>query len=132
MSYTPMTRDDMLNMRDTTLQIKISREVADVVGHIYRYALSAAKTTAHTMYRQEITTSFNGTKLQAGPHSFDRTSLPYVLNDLRKLFPDSQVDHKIMSRGKDGQLHDVSHMDTDVLPFLNRSTDQACIVIDWS
>jgi hypothetical protein len=84
------------------------------------------------MYRQEITTSFNGTKLQAGTYFFDRTSLPYILNDLRRLFPDSQVDHKIMSRGKDGQLHDVSHMDTDVLPFLNRSTDQACIVIDWS
>ena len=55
-----------------------------------------------------------------------------ILSRLRSLFPDSSVEFKSLSRGQDGKMYDIAHIDEKMRPFINGRFNQDVIVVDWS
>jgi hypothetical protein len=69
---------------------------------------------------------------RSAPANVFTTSMADILNGLQELFPDCLVEHKMLVRGPDGKMYDISKMDKAVLPFIRGYQEQAYIVIDWS
>ena len=77
-----------------------------------------------------IKTSYNHQINQCD--SFFENNKDDIINGLKILFPDCSIDYKMLSRGNDGQMYDITNIDEKMRPFINRQHDQAHIVIDWS
>ena len=116
---TPFSRDEMRNLKAREDERKRLEQVNGVVRLIYQSALTNAHSTNETNFVYRI-----------------RNPLPNIMDDilegLRTLFPGCDIEYRIMCRGKDGKLYDISTIDKSVMPFINQQSNEEHIIIDWS
>ena len=154
MSLATLSREAMRGLKAQTDEENRLKTVAMFVNNLYSEAVRTAKMTEKTLYAWRIPQDpwcpyvvKNGRALRPPPaatlpdivqqrcnkcvNEFT-TSMADILKGLQELFPDCLVEHKILTRGSDGKMHDIPKMDKAVLQFVCSDNQQSYIVIDWS
>jgi hypothetical protein len=131
----PFSRNDLQQLKaKKDEQIRISR-IDQVVNQIYSNVINLAGThtivsTGHGQ-NQNYESKYNY-QISFPDPKFCENNKDDIINSLKKLFPDCSIDYKMLSRGTDGKMYDITNIDEKMRPFINRQHDQAHIVIDWS
>lgn len=141
-----MFRDDLQKLKaQKDDEVRLDR-IDKFVSNIYTSAVNAATTSSETPFHYMIPSNFdtqpdsrfkmtNMIHISFTDHNTDPfyiQNMPDILEGLKILFPDSLVTHSIMSKGIDGNLYDISKLDSKTLPFVNQVLNRSYIVIDWS
>jgi len=121
-SIQPISKNDLQQLKAKTDEQNRLNHINQIVNNIYSTVINQAKTQTITSYKHQ---------LQHDP-SFYEKNKDDIINNLKTLFPDCSIDYKMLSRGNDGQMHDITNIDEKMKPFINRQHAQAHIVIDWS
>ena len=138
-SLTPVCRDSMRLLKAQKDEEKRLAEAArtarvnQIISEIYKNAVRTAETTTETSYKYDIL-------MRNGLNNVNEyremiiytTRMPDILAGLQQLFPDCSVTHKLLVIGQDGKMHDISTINSDVLPFIQVRRKQEYIVVDWS
>jgi len=120
--YQPISKNDLQQLKVKNDEKKRLEQVNQHVNNIYRTLIDQATTNIKTSYNHQIH--------QRDP--FIEKNKDDIINGLKTLFPDCSIEYKMLSRGNDGQMYDITNIDEKMRPFINRQHDQAHIVIDWS
>ena len=121
-SIQPINRIDLQQLKAKNDEQNRVNQINQIVNQIYSTAINQART--------QIITSYNHQMNQRDP--FFEKNKDDIINGLKTLFPDCSVEYKMLSRGNDGQMYDITNIDEKMRPFINRQHDQAHIVVDWS
>ena len=142
MSYTPVTRKEMRNLKaKNDARIK-NMQIDMIISMIYRAAISFATTNSDTIYRwpysnqQTVGCITDNLQNHYITHQTLKENMEEILKRLQLLFPESLIENKkvTMARGVNGKDYDISTLDDKLLPFVDmrgRITSEN-IVIDWS
>ena len=55
-----------------------------------------------------------------------------IIDNLKKLFPDSIVKHALMAKDKNNTLYDISNIDNKTLAIIDVALNESYIIIDWT
>jgi len=119
--YQPISKNDLQQLKAKNDEKKRSEQVNQHVNNIYQTLINQATTNIKTSYNHQIHDTL----------FFDKNK-DDIINGLKTLFPDCSIDYKMLQRGNDGQIYDITNIDEKIKPFTNRQLAQAHIVIDWS
>jgi len=117
----PFIRQELQQLKAKTDEKKRLEQVNYLVNNIYRTLIDQATTNIKTSYNHRIQDTL-----------FFEKNKDDIINGLKTLFPDCSIDYKMLQRGNDGQIYDITNIDEKIKPFTNRQLAQAHIVIDWS
>ena len=120
--YQPIIKNDLQQLKAKTDEKKRLEQINQHVNNIYQTLINQATLNIKTSYNHQINQR----------DSFFENNKDDIINGLKILFPDCSIDYKMLSRGNDGQMYDITNIDEKTRPFINRQYDQAHIVIDWS
>jgi hypothetical protein len=120
----PVSRAYLRGLKAQTDEENRIRHVEQYVSNIYSQAKQTARTTTQTSFQHQVQDHHG--------QNFMSDIMPDVLVRLQSLFPDSNVNFKTLSRGKDGKMYDIVNIDERMKPFIDTRYDQSFIVIDWS
>jgi hypothetical protein len=127
----PIDKESMQSLKKVSEDIEKKRQFESLIKYIYNKAVTKASTSSIKTHKEVITINPKEYTMSVNGISFERSQIVDIVNRLRELFPSCLVEHKMLSRGQDGKLYDISKLD-GVLPFVDRKNDQACFLIDWS
>ena len=119
----PFSRNDLQQLKAKTDEQNRVNQINQIVNQIYSTAINQARTQIITSYNYQI---------HPQNSTFYENNKDDIINGLKTLFPDCSIDYKMLSRGNDGKMYDITNIDEKMRPFINRQQDQANIVIDWS
>jgi hypothetical protein len=122
----PISRQYLQELKVNNDEQKRLNMINKCVNNIYNSLINQAASSTLTSYNYQI---------NQGPSTdseFIKKNKNDILNGLKVLFPDCLVEFKILSRGIDGEMYDVSNIDEKISPFINRQNDREYIVIDWT
>ncbi len=119
----PFSRNDLQQLKSKTDEQNRLNQINQIVNHIYSTVINQARTQTITSYNYQIQQHYS---------TFCQINKDDIINNLKTLFTDCSIDYKILSRGNDGKMYDITNIDEKMKPFINRQHDQAHIVIDWS
>jgi len=119
----PFSRQELKQLKAKKDEQNRLNEINQIVNHIYSSVVSVAESKTITSYNYQIQQHYS---------TFCEKNKDDIINGLKTLFPDCSIDYKMLSRGNDGQMYDITNIDEKMRPFINRQYDQAHIVIDWS
>ena len=132
----PITRHELQQLKVKNDEQKRVNTINKYVNSIYNSLINQARSSNRSSNTSSNMTSYNYQINQVpsiDPDCIFIEKNKYdILNGLKVLFPDCLIDFKILSRGVDGKLYDVSNIDEKIKPFINRQNDREYIVIDWS
>jgi hypothetical protein len=132
----PISREGMQTLKVVKQDIHKRTQLDSIIRHIYQEAVSKASNSLARTYREAITINTKDYTMSINNIPFERVDIQGIISKLRELFPECSVEHTMLSRGQDGKLYDLAKMEEkalqSVLPFVNRTKDQAYIIIDWS
>jgi hypothetical protein len=117
-------RNDLQQLKAKTDEQNRLNQISQIVNQIYSTVINQARTQTITSYNHQIN-QYNGPQ-------FYENNKDDIINGLKILFPDCSINYKMLSRGTDGKMYDITNIDEKMKPFINRQYDQAHIVIDWS
>jgi hypothetical protein len=120
----PVSRAYLRGLKAQTDEETRVRFVEQYVSNIYLQAKLTARTTTQTSIQFQL--QDNNATIHMKDNIFD------ILSRLRSLFPDSSIEFKSLSRGQDGKMYDIAHIDEKMRPFINGRFNQDVIVVDWS
>jgi hypothetical protein len=120
----PFSRNDLQQLKAKTDEQNRLNQINQIVNQIYSNVINQAKTQTITSYNHQI-------NHHNGPQFYENNK-DDIINGLKKLFLDCSINYKMLSRGTDGKMYDITNIDEKMKPFINRQYDQAHIVIDWS
>jgi hypothetical protein len=120
----PVSRAYLLGLKAQTDEERRVKYVEQYVSNIYSQAKQTAETSNQTSFQYKVQEYIG--QIAIRDNIFD------ILSRLRTLFPDSSVEFKSLSRGQDGKMYDIAHIDEKMKPFINPQYNQNVIVIDWS
>lgn len=121
--HQPISRNDLQQLKAKTDEESRLQSINRIVNNIYMQLTTQAKTNIKTSYNHHI---------QQHESIIYEKNKDDIINGLKTLFPDCSIDYKMLSRGNDGQMYDITNIDEKMKPFINRQHAQAHIVIDWS
>jgi hypothetical protein len=121
-----MFRQDLQQLKIKNDEQKRLNMINKCVNNIYNSLINQASSSNITSYNYQIN---QGPCLDS---EFIEKNKNDILNGLKVLFPDCLIEFKILSRGFDEKMYDVSNIDEKIKPFINRQNDREYIVIDWS
>ena len=124
----PISRHELQQLKVKNDEQKRLNTINKYVNSIYNSLINQATSSNITSYNYQI----NQVPTIDPDYLFIERNKDEILNGLKVLFPDCLVDFKILSRGTDGKMYDVSNIDEKIKPFINRQNDREYIVIDWS
>jgi hypothetical protein len=119
----PFSRNDLQQLKSKTDEQNRLNQINQIVNQIYSTAINQARTQIITSYNYQI---------HPQNSTFYEKNKDDIISGLKTLFPDCSIDYKMLSRGNDGKMYDITNIDEKMRPFINRQHDQAHIVIDWS
>jgi hypothetical protein len=141
----PYSRDSMRGLRNAMDEKFRVAGVNRIVNEIYSAAVHIARTTANSMYQHliprasiyPIPSNMRSANLTVrDPRNDDEkfyiSNMYDILKGLRALFPECSVEYKMLTRGQDGKMYDITTIDEKMLPFINRAHDQAYVIVDWT
>lgn len=121
----PFSRNDLQQLKAKTDEENRLKQISIIVNQIYSTVINQARTQTITSYNYQIP--------QHTPNQiFYENNKDDIISNLKTLFPDCSIDYKMLSRGNDGKMYDITNIDEKMRPFINRQHDQVHIVIDWS
>jgi len=126
MPLKPMTIQTMRSLRAEYGEKKRIDRIEEIIAQVYGNTVRTATMSNETSYNYPLSSS---------TRSYDKfypENMPEIIKKLKCLFPECIVKHTLMARDHNGKLHDISDLNDDVLPFVNRTLDRSYIVIDWS
>jgi hypothetical protein len=121
-----MFRQDLQQLKIKNDEHKRLNMINKCVNSIYNSLINQASSSTLTSYNYQIN------QVPSTDYEFIKINKNDILNGLKVLFPDCLIEFKILSRGIDGVMYDVSNIDEKISPFINRQNDREYIVIDWS
>ena len=132
----PITREYLRSLKRKAEAQQVTSLVNKILEIIYGNVIMHATKSDETFYRHPIPNSILDTIHKSLPVTFAtifHTNLDDILQGLQTLFPDSTISKKILTRGSDGKLIDI----TDIPEIINSEVfktihSQRYIVIDWS
>lgn len=116
MLLTSLSRADLLNLKDKT---RLQKLIYDIYLHTVQTAIMLHKTRAEYC-------------LPISNDGFYNTNMKTILRNLQEVFPDCNVTHTLLSRGKDGVLYNISKVDDSTLSLVEDVLDNSYILVDWS
>lgn len=119
----PFSRNDLQQLKAKTDEQTRLTQINNTVSNIYHELINQAKTKTITSYNYQIHQQCS---------ALYEKNKDDIINGLKTLFPDCSIDYKMLSRGNDGKMYDITNIDEKMKPFINRQNDQTYIVIDWS
>ena len=119
----PISRIDLQQLKEKNDEHNRLNQINQIVNQIYSNVVSVAGSQNITSYNHQI---------QNCNPTFYEKNKDDIISGLKTLFPDCLIDYKMLSRGNDGKMYDITNIDEKMRPFINRQRDQAHIVIDWS
>jgi hypothetical protein len=119
----PFSRNDLQQLKSKTDEQNRLYQINQIVNQIYCNVINRARTQTITSYNYEM---------HRGSKQFYENNKDDIISGLKTLFPDCSIDYKMLSRGNDGKMYDITNIDEKMRPFINRQYDQAHIVVDWS
>jgi hypothetical protein len=126
----PFSRLELQQLKAKTDEETRLNQINQIIRDIYSKVINQAKTKTNTSYNYEIG---QGCQMYNNNHPiFSEKNKDDFINGLKILFPDCAINYKMLSRGNDGQLHDITNIDEKMRPFINKQQVQTHIVIDWS
>jgi hypothetical protein len=130
MDMPPLSRALMRQLK-ANRDDEIRKEMIEhVIKQIYATTVHAACTTLRNSHHFELPVA--NKMVKPGQRDVYRENKGEILERLRTLFPDCGVDYVTLTRGADGQMYDVSKLETWVLPLLNRKDTKEYIMIEWT
>ena len=115
----PISREVMLQLKRNKDEESRRKRVEVLVNGIYSNALRQAETSDDKQYYYKVPSS---------TESFPEE----VVEALKELFPGCSVSHTLLASGSDGKMYDISKIDENILPLINKALDDSYIVVDWS
>lgn len=139
----PLSRNTMQQLKSQKDDIDRLDRIKSIVKNLYERAVNHASTTSETSFHSEIPRApiqhpvgrpikSPGYQTSGPSDPFYLNNMEHILSDLKKLFPDCDVTHALMAKGRNGKLYDLSKLDDKVLPFVDHTLEQSFILIDWS
>ena len=134
----PLSREYLLGLKIQNDEKNRIFFIDQQVQQIYFKVKQIAETTTNTSFKQEVPNINPREKeehKQRGtihPHQYFRDNMGDILNKLKEIFPDSNIEFKTLSRGQDGKMYDIKDIDEKMKPFINISLNQDFIIVDWS
>jgi len=115
-------------MEPTTSEESDKKNLNRIRGIIKRIYTKAVRATrmGSTSYMYPIPLG------RKSANAFYLKHIDKILEELHRRFPNSAVAHSIVARGRDGRLYDVSKLDDQTLPLVDRALNNSYIIIDWS
>jgi len=110
------------SIKDEALRIQ---NINNLINRIYLDVIRQAETTNNTVYQFNM-------HHQNEHQKIDIKDIPYIITELQNYYTGCIVKYTAMFRGRDGKMHDISKMDSSVLPFVDVNQKCDYIVIDWS
>ena len=141
MSLTPVSREAMRSLKSLKDEEARLKRIDSLVHHIYRSSVNLAETTTTTSFNYSVPQE-NITRQVVEPicmygttptrYVSTREIIPEIISGLQSLFPNCSVKYTTLTRGQDGKMYDISLMDPQILPFIDKKHAQEYIVVDWS
>jgi len=134
----PLSRENLLGLKIPNDERNRIFFIDQQVQQIYFKVKQIAETTTNTSFKQEVPNIHPREKEQhkqrgtIHPHQYFRDNIEDIINKLKEIFPDSNIEFKTLSRGQDGKMYDIKDIDEKMKPFINISLNQEFIVVDWS
>jgi len=119
----PISRIDLQQLKAKKDEQNRLNQINQIINNIYYAVVNVAESQIITSYNHQI-------HLQNS--TFYEKNKDDIISGLKTLFPDCLIDYKMLSRGNDGKMYDITNIDEKMRPFINRQHDQAHIVVDWS
>ncbi len=133
MAMTPISRDTLRQMKVVEDERKKAEQLDRIISIIYKEVKDTAKIKGDTNYFHAIPIiSQVRATMKYNYDVFYTANMEEILERIKALFPDSLVNKKTLSMGRDGKMYDLSKVDTSLLAFVDHSRDQDYIVVDWS
>jgi len=125
-ALTPMSRDEMRQLKTKTDEAARVQRVEQIVRTIYSLAIQIARASTNTQYIYDMSHQPCFPLITA--------NMDDILRGLQSLFPDCSVEFKnvTMAMGPDRQMHDISTLDEKALIFIGNRQVKECIIIDWT
>lgn len=125
-ALTPMSRDEMRQLKTKTDEAARVQRVEQSVRTIYSLAIQIARASTNTQYIYDMA--------HQPCFPFIIANMDDILRGLQSLFPDCSVEFKTvtMAMGPDRQMHDISTLDEKALMFIGNRQVKQCIIIDWT
>lgn len=125
---TPMTMEDLRNLRDYTLEKERLKIIDNLVCGIYgTLCYSAEKSLDHFFYYDINEWHGNVT----AKREFILKNKSDIINELSKVFPDCLIEVKNMIKSQKNEFIDISDLNREVLKFVNENSSKLCIFIDY-
>ena len=126
----PISRIDLQQLKAKKDEQNRLNQINQIVNNIYYAVVTIAETKIVTSYNYQIQQQ----QFQSNQPNqiFYEKNKDDIISSLKTLFPDCSIDYKMLSRGNDGKMYDITNIDEKMRPFINRQHDQAHIVVDWS
>ena len=124
---TPMTMEDLRNMRHNTLEKERFKIIDTLVRYVYYDLIkSAEKSLDHFFYYDttEWSSRFNRKE-------FILKNKSDIINELSKVFPGCVIEIKNMIKSKNDEFIDISDLNNESLKLFDKSTYKLCIFIDY-
>jgi len=134
----PLSREYLLGLKIQNDEKNRLFFINQQVQQIYLKVKQIAETTTNTSFKQEVPNinprAYEQHKQRGTihPHQYFRDNMGDILNKLKEIFPDSNIEFKTLSRGQDGKMYDIKDIDEKMKPFINISLNQDFIIVDWS
>lgn len=124
---TPITMEELRNMRHNTIEKERFKIIDTLVRDVYCNLIkSAEKSLDHFFYYD--TTYWSSTFNRKG---FILKNVSDIVNELIKVFPDCLIEVKNMIKSKKEEFIDISDLNNDSLKLFDKSTYKLCIFIDY-
>lgn len=118
----PISRIDLQQLKAKKDEQRRLNQINQIVNQIYSAVISVAESQIVTSYNHQIPRQ----------DEFYDENKDDIISGLKTLFPDCLIDYKMLSRGNDGKMYDITNIDEKMRPFINRNYDRTYIVVDWS
>ena len=123
----PFSRNDLQQLKAKKDElIRINK----VVNQIYSHVVILAAT--HICGQNQNYESKYNHNIWDWDLKFYEKNKDDIISGLKTLFPYCSIDYKMLSRGNDGKMYDITNIDEKMKPFINRQNDRTYIVVDWS
>jgi len=129
MSLNPITRQQLLDMKAKKEEDERIFRLNELIKMIYEHCLHVANKTSETYYHYPIPRYIKNFE---SPDPFYIKNMDTIIDNLKKLFPDSIVKHALMAKDKNNTLYDISNIDNKTLAIIDVALNESYIIIDWT
>ena len=125
---TPVTRFDMLHMKEKEDEKKRWNVIANIVTSFYNEAIKLAKNSKKTEFIFSIKN-----RQCCGDEKFLIDNKDDIISTLKKYFQDCDIEYRTYScsRGDNGFMVDITNMDEKMLECFDVNQNETMIVMFW-